>query len=59
MVGVITSRTRFFLSPFELWREEIPLASLRRIVPVDFSRGVLGTVRLETASYCLEPMGEA
>jgi len=54
MVGAITSRTGFFLSSFQRWREEILLREARPTVFADLGYGVLDTAMVETAAYCLE-----
>jgi hypothetical protein len=56
MLGAITSRTGFFLSSFQKWREEILLTRLRPIVIADLGQGVLDTAMVETAAYCLESL---
>jgi hypothetical protein len=53
MVGAITSRTGFFLSTFQKWREEILLSEARTTVFADLGHGVLDTAMVETAAYCL------
>jgi hypothetical protein len=58
MLGAITSRTGFFLSSFQKWREEILLQEARPIVFADLGYGVLDTAMVETAAYCLEVVGE-
>ena len=54
MLGAITSRTGFFLSSFQKWREEIVLNEARFTVMVDLGYRVLDTAMVETAAYCLE-----
>jgi hypothetical protein len=54
MLGAITSRTGFFLSSFQRWREEILLQETRPTVFADLGYGVLDTAMVETAAYCLE-----
>jgi hypothetical protein len=54
LLGAITSRTGFFLSSFQKWREEILLAEARPTVVADLGYGVLDTAMVETAAYCLE-----
>jgi hypothetical protein len=53
MLGAITSRTGFFLSSFQKWREEIILKQARPLVFADLGMGVLDAM-VEVASYCLE-----
>jgi hypothetical protein len=54
MLGAITSRTGFFLSSFQKWREEILLKEAHPTVMADLGYGVLDTAMVETAAYCLE-----
>jgi hypothetical protein len=53
-VGAITSRTGFFLSSFQKWREEVLLKSAQPAVFADLGAGVLDSAMVETAAYCLE-----
>lgn len=53
-VGAITSRTGFFLSSFQRWREEVLLQEAPPAVFADLGAGVLDTAMVETAAYCLE-----
>ncbi len=53
MLGAITSRTGFFLSSFQRWREEILLQETTPAVVADLGSGVLDTAMVETAAYCL------
>lgn len=53
-VGAITSRTGFFLSSFQRWREEILLRLAPPVVVADLGYGVLDSAMVETAAYCLE-----
>jgi hypothetical protein len=53
-VGAITSRTGFFLSSFQKWREEIILKTAPPVVFADLGAGVLDSAMVETAAYCLE-----
>jgi len=54
MLGAITSRTGFFLTYFQKWREELLLTQARPTVVADLGQGVLDTAMVETAAYCLE-----
>ncbi len=54
MLGAITSRTGFFLTSFQKWREEILLTEARPTVVADLGQGVLDSAMVETAAYCLE-----
>ena len=53
LLGAITSRTGFFLSSFQKWREEILLREAQPTVFADLGYGVLDTAMVETAAYCL------
>jgi len=53
-LGAITSRTGFFLSSFQKWREEILLKEAPPVVFADLGAGVLDSAMVETAAYCLE-----
>lgn len=53
-VGAITSRTGFFLSNFQRWREEVLLQTAPPLIFADLSAGVLDSAMVETAAYCLE-----
>jgi len=53
-VGAITSRTGFFLSSFQRWREETLLKTAPPVVFADLGAGVLDSAMVETAAYCLE-----
>jgi hypothetical protein len=53
-LGAITSRTGFFLSSFQRWREEVLLKTAPPVVFADLGAGVLDSAMVETAAYCLE-----
>jgi hypothetical protein len=53
-VGAITSRTGFFLSSFQRWREEVLLQTAPPVVFADLGAGVLDSAMVETPAYCLE-----
>jgi hypothetical protein len=53
-LGAITSRTGFFLSSFQKWREEVLLDEARPTVFADLGYGVLDAAMVETAAYVLE-----
>ncbi len=53
-LGAITSRTGFFLSSFQKWREDILLKAAAPVVFADLGAGVLDSAMVETAAYCLE-----
>jgi hypothetical protein len=55
-LGAITSRTGFFLSSFQKWREEIILKTAPPAVFADLGGGVLDAAMVETAAYCLEAL---
>ncbi len=54
LLGAITSRTGFFLSTFQKWREEILLKEAPPTVFADLGYGVLDSAMVEVAAYCLE-----
>ena len=54
LLGAITSRTGFFLSSFQKWREEILLEKAPPVVFADLGHGVLDSAMVEVAAYCLE-----
>jgi Eco57I restriction-modification methylase len=51
-LGAITSRTGFFLSSFQKWREDILLPKAPPVVVADLGIGVLDDAMVETAAYC-------
>jgi hypothetical protein len=53
LLGAITSRTGFFLSSFQKWREEVLLEEAPPIVFADLGYGVLDGAMVEVAAYCL------
>ena len=53
-LGAISSRTGFFLSTFQRWREEVLLENAPPVVFADLGAGVLDSAMVETAAYCLE-----
>jgi hypothetical protein len=53
-IGAITSRTCFFLSSFQRWREEIVLGISRPEVMADLGFGVMDDAAVEAAAYVLE-----
>jgi hypothetical protein len=53
-VGAITSRTCFFLSSFQRWREEVVLGIAQPEVMADLGYGVMDDAAVEAASYVLE-----
>lgn len=54
MLGAITSRSGFFLSSFQKWREEVLLKEAQPVVFADLGSGVLDSAMVEVAAYCLE-----
>lgn len=56
-LGAITSRTGFFLSSFQKWREEILLKEAPPVVFADLGMGVLDSAMVEVAAYCLRKEG--
>lgn len=53
-LGAITSRTCFFLSSYQRWREEIVLGIARPNVMCDLGHGVMDDAMVEAAAYVLE-----
>ena len=56
-LGAITSRTCFFLSSFQKWREEVVLGIARPEVMADLGLGVMDDAMVEAAAYVLEKQG--
>ena len=54
MLGAITSRTGFFLSSFQKWREEVLLKEAPPVVFADLGYRVLDAALVEVAAYSLE-----
>lgn len=54
MLGAITSRSGFFLSRFQRWREEVLLKEAPPVVVADLGAGVMDAAMVEAAAYCLE-----
>lgn len=54
VLGALTSRTGFFLSSFQRWREEVILEEAPPLVFADLGQGVLDGAMVEVAAYCLE-----
>ena len=52
-IGAITSRTCFFLSSFQKWREQVVLGIARPEVMADLGHGVMDDAMVEAAAYCL------
>jgi|JI10StandDraft_1071094.scaffolds.fasta_scaffold28831_2 hypothetical protein len=53
-LGALTSRTVFFLSSYQKWREDIILKSAPPAVFADLGAGVLDSAMVEVAAYCLQ-----
>jgi hypothetical protein len=53
LLGAITSRTGFFLSSFQKWREQILLKEAPPVVFADLGYGVMDAAMVEAAAYCL------
>jgi hypothetical protein len=58
LLGAITSRTGFFLSSFQRWREDILLKEAQPLVFADLGYGVLDSAMVEVAAYCLKKRRE-
>jgi len=54
LLGAITSRTCFFLSSFQKWREEVVLTIGRPEVMADIGLGVMDDALVEAAAYVME-----
>jgi hypothetical protein len=52
-VGAITSRTCFFLSSYQKWREEVVLGVARPEAVADLGHGVMDDAMVEAAAYVL------
>ncbi|MCX6077952.1 MAG: BREX-1 system adenine-specific DNA-methyltransferase PglX [Chloroflexi bacterium] len=57
-LGAITSRTGFFLSSFQKWRENILFSKAPPVVFADLGSGVLDAAMVETATYVLQKKSE-
>ncbi len=53
-LGAITSRTCFFLSSFQKWREEVVLGIAKPEVMADLGFGVMDDAMVEAAAYVLQ-----
>ncbi|WP_429205646.1 Eco57I restriction-modification methylase domain-containing protein [Aeromonas veronii] len=53
-LGAITSRTCFFISSYQKWREEVVLGLARPEVMADLGYGVMDDAMVEAAAYVLE-----
>lgn len=53
-LGAITSRTGFFLSSFEKWREAVVLGMAKPEALADLGHGVMDDAMVEAAAYVLE-----
>ena len=53
-IGAITSRTCFFLTSFQKWREEVVLGIARPEAFADLGYGVMDDAMVEAAAYALE-----
>ena len=53
-IGAITSRTCFFLSSFQKWREDVVLGIAQPEVMADLGHGVMDDAMVEAAAYVLE-----
>jgi hypothetical protein len=53
MLGAITSRTAFFLTSYQKWREGVVLGEARPTVMADLGYGVMDAAMVEAAAYCL------
>ena len=53
-IGAITSRTCFFLSSFQKWREQVVLGIAKPELMADLGHGVMDDAMVEAAAYVLE-----
>lgn len=53
-IGAITSRTCFFLSSFQKWREEVVLGKTKPEIMADLGLGVMDDAMVEAAAYVLK-----
>jgi type I restriction-modification system DNA methylase subunit len=53
-IGAITSRTCFFLSSYQKWREHVVLGIARPEIMADLGHGVMDDAMVEAAAYVLE-----
>ena len=53
-LGAITSRTCFFLSSYQKWREEVVLDIGKPEVFADLGHGIMDDAMVEAAAYVLE-----
>lgn len=53
-IGAITSRTCFFLSSYQKWREDVVLSIARPDIMADLGHGVMDDAMVEAAAYVLE-----
>ena len=53
-LGAITSRTCFFLTSFQSWREEVVLKTAPPVVMADLGHGVMDDAMVEASAYVLE-----
>ena len=58
-LGAITSRTGFFLSSYQRWREEVVLGMARPEAMADLGYGVMDDAMVEAAAYVLERISPA
>ena len=56
-IGAITSRTCFFLSSYQKWREEVVLGIAKPEVMADLGHGVMDDAMVEAAAYVLVKQG--
>ena len=57
LIGAITSRTCFFLSSFQKWREDVVLERARPKAMADLGYGVMDDAAVEAAAFVLENRG--
>jgi len=57
MLGAITSRTAFFLTSYQKWRQGVVLGEARPTVMADLGYGVMDAAMVEAAAYVLQKQG--
>jgi hypothetical protein len=57
-LGAITSRSGFFFSSFQAWREEVLLGESKAVLLADLGYNVLDHAMVETAAYVIESQNQ-
>lgn len=53
-IGAITSRTAFFLTSYQKWREQVVLGIAEPEVMADLGHGVMDDAMVEAAAFILQ-----